>query len=261
MSEAAPAWIAELPEDLRTNPSLTTFKTIGDLAKSHVELRSHVGRKEDELFPKDDWKPEQWTAFHKRLGVPEKPDGYPAVDDAMAEKAGLSKEVLGAAMAKMHSLGLTPRQVKGIVHDWYLQDAIKGTELQAQQQKEAHEKTIGELKRKYGDAYDAKVGLVKSVLKLGGGDLADRIANAGFGDDPQMFDALVALGSKVMESSSGGAGKLGDGSSPEVALREINTIKQQRIANPTVDAAYNDPKSSEHKRWKELHALAYPEKS
>jgi hypothetical protein len=209
-------------------------------------------------LPAEDWKPEQWATWNKTIGVPEGPDKYPAVDAQLLEKSGMSAEVLGPALKRMHELGLTPRQVKGILHDWYLPESARGSEMAAAQAKEASEKATGAVKAKYGDKYDAKAQLVKSVLALGGGDLAAKIEAAGFGNDPALFDAFVALGEKITESSAkGGAGGGSLGASKEEALQKSQTMKNERAANPTVDAKYNDPKSSERAEWNRLHQIAY----
>jgi hypothetical protein len=255
---------------LRSNPTIASFKgndwkEVGPvIAKSYVEARSVMGKKAYDL-PQDDWKPEQWQAWHKTIGVPETHDKYPPIDDAMAEKAGLSKEILGTAFKKFHEAGMTPRQVKAVLHDWYLGDAVKGAEMQATQQKEANEKAISDLKAKYGDKFEARAGLVRSVLKLGGAGLAERIEAAGFGNDPQLFDALSSLGEKMLEDTAARGGKgvaaLGPEAERADALREIDAITAERVANPTVDAKYNDPRSAEFKRRQELFAKAYPNKA
>jgi len=58
-------------------------------------------------------------------------------------------------------------------------------------------------------------------------------------------------------TAKGGKGVLGSGADRESALREIESIKLDRIANPTIDAKYNDPRSAERARWLELHQKAF----
>lgn len=271
MSDGAttPAWIADLPEDLRANPTIASFKgndwkEVGPtIAKSYVEARSMMGKKAYDL-PQEDWKPEQWSAWNKTIGVPEAPDKYPALDMALAEKAGMNKEIIDGTLKRFHELGLTPRQAKGILNDWYVSEAVKGAELQAQQEKEAQEKSLAAIKAEYGDKFEAKAGLVRSVLKLGGDDLAQRIEAAGYGNDPKLFKALAALGEKILEDTAAkggqGQGALGPEAERADALRQIEAITAERIANPTVDAKYNDPRSEEFKKRAELFKKAYPDK-
>jgi hypothetical protein len=84
------------------------------------------------------------------------------------------------------------------------------------------------------------------------------VSAAGFGNDPQLFDALVALGEKFVESQSGGTkGSSSFGANKEEAKQRIDAIKAERAANPTIDAKYFDPKSAERAEWNRLHAVAY----
>src|SRR5215218_4903194 len=88
-----PAWLADLPEEIRSSPTLSDFKgnewkEVGPLmAKRFIDTKAMVGKKAYDL-PKDDWKPEQWAEWHKTIGVPEAPDKYGAIDPALLSKAG-----------------------------------------------------------------------------------------------------------------------------------------------------------------------------
>jgi len=264
---AAPAWIADLPEDLRANPTIASFKgndwkEVGPvIAKSYVEARSVMGKKAYDL-PQEDWKPEQWQSWNKTIGVPETHDKYPAIDMAVAEKVGMTKEVVEGTLKRFHELGLTPKQAKGLLNDWYLEQAVKGSEMEAEQQKQATAQALQQLKTEYGDKYEAKAGLIRSVLNLGGPELAQRLEAAGYGNDPQLFKALATLGEKILEDSSAKGGKgtmaLGPEADRAAALKEIDEIKAARINDPSVDAKYNDPRSAERNRWNDLHQKAFP---
>jgi hypothetical protein len=255
--------MASLPDDLKTDPTLMSFKgekpedVLPVLAKSYRESRALIGKKAYDL-PSDAWKPEQWTEWNKTIGVPEAPDKYPAIDEAMVTKSGVDKAVLDGAMKRFHELGLTPRQAKGLLNDWYLPNVVTGAELQETQRRATSEAAVTALKTEYGDKYPAKAGLVKSVLALGGKDFAEQLEKAGFGNDPAMFKTLVSLGEKLMEDTSGKQGGLNADSGPEAAQKRISEIKAARIADSTLESKYADPRSAEHREWTELHAKAYP---
>src|SRR5688572_7477369 len=86
-SGAPPAdWRASLPEDIRADPSLATIPDVPTLAKNYVSTKALTGRKAYDL-PNPEWKPEQWAAWNKSIGVPESPDKYSPVDKATMEKA------------------------------------------------------------------------------------------------------------------------------------------------------------------------------
>ena len=271
MSEGTASWIADLPEDLRGNPALSSFKgndwkEVGPvLAKSFVETKSLTGKKAYDL-PKEDWKPEQWNEWHKTIGVPESPDKYSEPPEEMISKAGLNKETLAAAKKRFHELGLTQKQVKGLMDEWYIPTAISGAELTAKQQEqerlESAQKLESELTQMYGDKKDAKLGLVKAFLsKFGSNELVEWADKTGAGNDPGFVKTLIKAGEALLESSSrhgsGGTAELGPDAAKAAALKEIEDMMAKRINDPKYADAFNDPRSAERKRWTELHDLAY----
>ena len=260
-----PAWLADLPEDLRGNPAITSFKgnewkEVGPvLAKSFIDTKAMTGRKAYDL-PQDDWKPEKWQEWNKTLGVPESPEKYPAIDDALAQKAGMSKEVLAGAYKKFHELGMTPRQVKGLLNDWYVGEAAKGAELQSTQTKAQQEAEIASLKLEFGPKYDAKIGLLKAVLtKFGSPELTEWAETSGAGNNPGFVKALVKIGEAMMEDASHGgrAGQLGEASNKQQALQSISSLKQDKEFMNTLTNGSGPAQKEALKKWNELFQLAY----
>ena len=167
---APPEWIAQLPDDLKGNESFTSYKTVGDLAKSHLELGGKVKEFETKLadaIPKlpDDATDEEKGLYYDALGRPEKPEQYEfdAEDKNAPEWTGYWKQ-------QFHSLGLTKTQAKTMSTLWNGQmQKIVDTHNAAIQKEvfEAEKNLRGEL----GDKYDASVELAKRLWsKHGGGD-------------------------------------------------------------------------------------------
>lgn len=86
-----PAWVSQLPTDLKANEVFTKYPTIGDLGKSHLEvmgkikeldgMTAKVGELEGKLsntIPKLPQNPtkEQVDAYYAALGRPGKPEDY-----------------------------------------------------------------------------------------------------------------------------------------------------------------------------------------
>jgi hypothetical protein len=261
----APTWRDTLPDPIKTHESLAHFKDINALAESYINTKAMVGKKAYAL-PEDSWKPEQWNEWHKTIGVPDAPDKYGAPPEEMLTKAGLNKEVLASAQKRFHELGLTPRQVKGIMEEWYLPTAIKGSEVQAQQAQQEREassqKLQSELTQLYGDKKDAKVGLVKAVLsKFGSPELVEWAEKSGAGNDPGFVKSLIKMGEAMLEDSTsrgGGGGDLGPAASRANALKEIDAMMANRVNDPAFAAKFEDPKSAERVKWAQLHDIAYP---
>lgn len=256
-----PAWLADLPEDIRGNATLSSFKgndwkEVGPaLAKSFIDTKAMTGRKAYDL-PQQDWPAEKWQEWNKTIGVPDSPEKYPAVDDAMAAKAGMSKEALGVAYKKFHELGMTPRQVKGLLNDWYVGEAARGVDIQEQQSKAQAETDIASLKQEYGDKYHAKMGLLKSFLqKFGSPELVDWAEKSGAGNNPGFVKALVKASEAMLEDSSHGgrAGQFGPASNKQQALLTISELKQ----NKDFMSQFMGGNKEAVKKWNELYQMAY----
>lgn len=252
-----PTWRDSLPEDIKSHSALAQFNDLPSLAKSYIDTKAMVGRKAYDL-PKDDWKPEQWAEWNKTIGVPEAPDKYGAPPEEMLTKAGLNKEVLTSAQKRFHELGLTPRQVKGIMDEWYLPTAIKGAEIRAQQEateREAAKANVQtELNRLYGDKVPAKLGLVKSFLaKFGSPEFVKWADESGAGNNVGFVNTLIKAGEALMEDTSrrGGAG---DFSSPQAsALATINDMKADKEFMKRFEAG----DKAAVKKWNDAYQAAY----
>ncbi len=126
-------WRAALPEHIRADPSLASFKDVGALAASFIETKSLVGKSirppgpdaapaarkefvdrllqiEPALLYAPDGDPDATTRMWKKLGKPEKPEEYEIPD--IGKEAGLNADELRALAV---TGGLTKPQFKGLV--------------------------------------------------------------------------------------------------------------------------------------------------
>src|SRR5262245_22827259 len=105
-------FIATLPEDLRANPEFKDFKGVGDLAKSYVERGKLVGM-EKLALPKDDAAPADWDPVFKRLGRPEKAEGYKFGEVTLKHiktEDQSTQKLVNDFRTNAHSLGLSQKQ-------------------------------------------------------------------------------------------------------------------------------------------------------
>lgn len=124
-------------EGLRTDPELTRYKTVEDLAKAHKELS---GRPAGLQVPGKDARPEDWQAFYKQLpGYPAAPDKYGVKPPEMPEGApNLPPEAFAGFLQVAHSKGLTDAQVSAMVEWWQGYNAEQWQSLgQSQQQQQS----------------------------------------------------------------------------------------------------------------------------
>jgi hypothetical protein len=253
-----PSWRDTLPDNLKTHESLAQFKDINSLAEGYVNTKAMVGRKAYDL-PKDDWKPEQWGEWHKTIGVPETPDKYGAPPEEMLTKAGLNKEVLASAQKRFHELGLTPRQVKGIMDEWYIPTSIKGSELQAQEKATKTQAEAAnldnELSRLYGDKKQAKLGLVKSFLsQYGNEELVKWADESGAGNNIGFVTSLIKAGEALLEDTSKRGGSGPGFASPKAAA--LQTIEDMKGDVEFMKRFTNGDKAAV-KKWNDTYNAAY----
>lgn len=256
-----PTWRDAIKDEaLRNDPNIATVPDLDTFAKNFIATKAMTGRKAYDL-PAPDWTTEKWKEWNKTIGVPEAPDKYSPVDTTALAKAGLPKDVISAAVAKFHEVGLTDRQAKGLL-DWYLGDSAKGREIQSQQ--EVASKTAGEssLKQHFGDKYEAKMGLVKAwMTKNADPKFAEAVDKAGLGNDPEFVKALIKSAEATLEdvSRTGNPGQ-GFGSPHADAASALLAIDQMKGDKAEMQKYFAGDKAMVEK-WQTLHNKAYAPKA
>jgi hypothetical protein len=171
----APAWIAQLPTDLKDNQAFTSYQTIGDLAKSHLELGEKV-KEFDGLktqlgnsIPKlsENPTPEERDKFYNSLGRPEKPDGYEFVGEDKA-----APEWTKAYKDAMYKMGV-PKVMARELSEFNNTMINKMVEQHNARILEENAKAAATLKTELGDKYDASVVLVSRLWKQWGNTEVD----------------------------------------------------------------------------------------
>jgi len=202
-----PAWIAQLPSDLKDNEAFTAYKTIGDLAKTHLDYAGKVKEldgvkaKLDNYIPKlsKDATDEQRAEFRKAIGVPDKADNYEFLD-----KDGKPSNTNVSAWAKQAFFkhGVPADVAKGLSNDF---DAFLNGIGQAEVQ--MREKARGEaetkLKAELGDKYDASVEMVRRVWKKLSNSKFDAFVNeTKIGNDPRLISFIINIAKLTGEDKS-----------------------------------------------------------
>jgi len=238
---AAPTdWRAGLPDDLRAEKSLETFKgadwaEVGPtLAKSFVETKRLVGSALK--LPGEDAKPGDWDAFYTALGRPESPDKYAVKEQTFPPELGITVDPEGqkAFLGVAHAAGLTTAQVQKVL-DWYGQYTIGQVDGQVRQTGEARKTAEAALKQEWGSAYQRNTGLARAtVATLFGRDpeLAAAIEDAG--NNVALVKGLVRIGEILHERGEIRGDEVSAGRTVTEIQAEIDRIK----ATPNVE---NDP--------------------
>ena len=211
----APAWIAQLPDDLKGNDSLTQFETLGDLAKTHLDNAGKVteleGKLDKAIFkPEEDASDEDREHFLNSLGRPETPEGYkfdlPELPDELQTLYTEEDEKSYREFA--HKNGFTAEQADKAygMHFQLLADAhAKAEKMAADFQEQAVEK----LKTDWGDDYKPNSELAVRVAKFCGDEFLNFVSNtrisdgSKLGDNPMFLKAFHAVGKTMSEDTLG----------------------------------------------------------
>ena len=119
------AWFKPLSAGLDDDTSKVWATTAGRYKDQSSFVKSHLEMRQNAIFlPKDD-KPEAWDAVFNRLGRPEKPEyTWNHLANAPALEAG-DQEVRNGFAPVAHRLGMTQKQVDGVVQ-WHDQQRTVG---------------------------------------------------------------------------------------------------------------------------------------
>ena len=243
----SPDWREALPQELRGEKSLASFKDVGTLAKSYVEAQKLVGG--SIRIPGADAKPEEWGAVYDKLGRPSKPEGYEfKVPESLEPE--FSDSLRGGFAKVLHDNGVSAKAAQAIL-DWYgasYADAAASLHSAAQA-------TEAELRLKWAGAYEKHMGLAKRTVKeMGGEELQVYLEQTGLGNHPALIRTFAKIGALLAEDGVI-ANFDGEVPSEQDAKTKIATIMNDK------DHPYHDRRKAGHREAVEemmkLHDLAY----
>jgi hypothetical protein len=184
-------WRASLPEEIRGEESIKNFKDVADLTKGFIETKKLVGNATK--IPKADAKPEEWDAFHAKLGRPESADKYEIKvpegakwDDATDVKV---KELFFKA-------GLPPRQAQALV-DGY--NAMQTEQLAAYAK--SLEGGVAELKRDPNFSKNAEIAQA-TIKEFGSEEFSAFLSDptmGSLGNHPLLVKFAINAGNQITE--------------------------------------------------------------
>lgn len=146
-----------IPEDLRTDPSLSPIKDVENLARSYVNAQRLIGS--DKLPMPVNPTAEDLDNIYGRLGRPETAEGYSFETDGNI----ITEETAKGYADIAHQLRLTPDQASGVL-EYYKEIAQTSVAQTQQQETESREKVESELKAEWGNNYESKLIAAKNVV-------------------------------------------------------------------------------------------------
>ena len=207
-----PAWMDQLPDDLKKDEGLSQFANIGELAKS----RSEVAAERDQLK----------TDAEGIEKAPEKAEGYELEKPAEMEGVEYKKEFEDLYRDIFHKAGLTQAQAKA-VYDGY-NEYIIGL---AKATNELREKATESQKKAWGADYDKNCELALRFRNAMWPDKDDpflkMVDETGIGNRADFIEGTYRGGKMIGEDSLGGS----SGHHAAPVISEANQKLKERYPN------------------------------
>lgn len=236
-------WYDNLAPDLRNNPTVQKYDSQEAQIQGHLELQKNMGR-DKVVWPKDESDSKAWAEVNSRLGVPETADGYDLDAVQMPDGSGVFNRAQFQEFMKNADI---PTSNATKLWASYT-DTMKGTLTDAQNAlTQKTEGMVAELKQKWGEAYETKIGHGQAVIDTfsDSKEHSDYLTSQLSGD-PRGQAFLAKLGEQFAEHSIGGfQEKQNFTYSPAEARSELDRIRasadyrsnDDRVRQPLIDRA------------------------
>ena len=243
-------WRDSLPDDIKNDPSLQSFKDVDGLAKSYIHAQKMVGS-EKVAAPREDWTDSDWAGHYDSLGRPETHEGYKTPE-------GVERD-LSESKKALYDAGLSSRQAEAVLsHISELSDSLLEQEDAdfARNVADARE----ELTREYGRDASYKLDVAKGVLqKFGSPELIDQLNESGMGNNVELIKALVGIGDLIIEDDVRGGRSTINLDTQSTALSELNTLKADSDFMEKIGNRNAVGHEAALERWQHLHSVAFSE--
>lgn len=217
-ADQRPSWMASLPDDLKSDPVLAQFPSIGDASKALIGYKSSEGK--TITIPGEDATEEQRQAFYGKIGRPETADKYTISKPTdLPEGIEYAPEIEAVFKEFAYKNGWTDAQAKE-AYSWYWGLVKNGYAAREQQTIQATEAAVNKLKDEWkGDAFKVNSELATRAFKKFGGDSEEvtkfiteaKVDGVTLGNHPTFLKVFAAIGKAISDSSLGDGGRDGGG--------------------------------------------------
>jgi hypothetical protein len=219
----APAWMEQLPDNLKGNEDLTrvvrenNLEKIGDFTQYTLKTMGRVseleGNQEGLLrIPGEDASDEDRATFYNRLGRPAEPAGYELpLPEGFPEQLGPTEEENKEYQEILHRLGISADQSKGLF-SYAMGKAKQNWETVEAQRRKYHQESAAALKEEYGAEYDANFTRANKLIdKFGTKGFKAWLEQTQLGNWPELFRFVTTVAKEFgddafVEGAGGGPG-------------------------------------------------------
>jgi len=210
---------SSLPENLRNEPSLQTFSTVDNLAKSYVNAVKKIGGNPDHLvqLPQEG---ESWDNFYNKIGRPETPDGYD-FGDTKDPRLDFYKNAT-------HQIGLTQDQAASMLQLYAAVEQEQTKESDKANADFAVDSQI-QLKREWGANYDSKIDMAqRAFAQFSSKEFSKLMDDTGLGNHPELLKAFSKVGEMLGDEQLVVGSGRGGSMSPQQAKEEIESLYRDK---------------------------------
>ena len=192
-----PAWMAQLPDDLKTNEALAKHATIGDVSKGFLDLSGKLDG--SVKVPGEEATDKEKSSFFNAIGRPETADKYeftrPDLPAGIEYDEAQEKTFREAA----HTLGLSQSQAKALFDD-FNQNAVKAHKEYSDALEKTKEEAVVELKKDWGEKFDGNVEVARRAMsEFGGPEVVRFMETSGLGNNPILVKLFNQIGIAMSE--------------------------------------------------------------
>lgn len=253
------SWIDDLPDDLKTSPSLSRYKASGieGLARGYLNAERMISADKVPV-PKDDTDTEAWDRFYKAAGRPDDPTKYEFKKPAeLPSGVSYDDHMETWWRQSAHKAGLSARQASQLYGDYA--DRFFG-QIKAGDEAAKAERTAArvELQRDWGAEFDLKYQFANAAYADMPADVVARLEQAGINRMPGFVKFMASISEKTRGESELREGpQAGGGAKTPAQLQsEIAEFRQ------THNAVMTDKSHPEHdlrvKQFTALFEQLYP---
>lgn len=230
-------WLASLPPELASDPSLQHIGSVEGMAKSYINAQKMVGA--EKLAIPGNWATEEdWDLVYNKLGRPAEAGDY--------ELGELEGDMADWFRNAAHQSGLSDRQAAKLA-EAYGEFAGQATVMSEEAMETRRSEVETELRKEYGGDFDDKMSRANELLKeFDAPDLTEiQLADGSLlGDSPELVKLMVNISDYVAEQISED-GLAGRDSRPGITDEDL----QARLSEMTAkNSPYWEKHHPEHDR-------------
>lgn len=235
-------WLNQISEEYRSNESIKSYKSLDDLAKSHLHLSQMMGSRVP--VPSADADEKVWDEFYTKLGRPKAVEEYVFDDklfEGVPEQLKPSEAELGRLKQVAFDLGLDPTRATKLLSGYLEQEKIGYAQF-IEQENAKVEQAQNELKKEWGQEYDNRLVRVGALVKqYGDEDFVNAMASGEFAHQKSIVQFLDTVANLISEDV------LKTGSSSPTGSGSGMTLLQYFENNPSHREAYMSADHPDHK--------------